>query len=418
MRSAQTDHPAAGAAGLPSQGPPDALVATVLALLLGLQPVTTDLYLPTLPDLSEEFGGAMAAAQMTLSGLYVAFGLGQLLMGPLSDRFGRRPVLLGGLGLYVGATLLSMAAPSIEALVGCRVLQGLGMAAATVCARAMVRDLYAPAQGAAMLSRGLSGLGLIALASPLLGGLLAGAGGWRAAMGACALFAAGTLALVAIRLTETRSAATAQAFEGQQILRTWWRIARHPSFIAWCLLSAFTFCGLLTFLAGSSFVYIQVLGTSHLAYGVLLMTASGTFLLGTLACRRLLPRRGMVGSVALGAVFTLAGGASMAGLALAGVHEVWALCVPQMLFMFGHGIHQPVGMAGVAGPFPEHAGAASALAGFVLSVMSVGVGLWLGIALNGTVYPLAFTLAFFAVLTSLVAWTLVPRLTASAAARG
>ena len=117
MRSAQTDHPAAGAAGLPSQGPPDALVATVLALLLGLQPVTTDLYLPTLPDLSEEFGGAMAAAQMTLSGLYVAFGLGQLLMGPLSDRFGRRPVLLGGLGLYVGATLLSMAAPSIEALV-------------------------------------------------------------------------------------------------------------------------------------------------------------------------------------------------------------------------------------------------------------------------------------------------------------
>lgn len=393
----------------PPVRPSDGWVAGALALLLGLQPVTTDLYLPTLPDLSAEFGGAMAAAQMTLSGLYVAFGFGQLLMGPLSDRHGRRPVLLGGLILYVVATLLSMTAASIEALIGFRVLQGLGMAAATVCARAMVRDLFAPVQGAAMLSRGLSGLGVIALASPLLGGFIASAGGWRAAMGACAMFAAVALGLVTRRLPETRSTATAQAFDRRQIAATWWRIARHRSFIAWCLLTAFTFCGLLTFLASSSFVYIEVLGTSPLVYGTLVMTASGTFLIGTLACRRLLPRLGMTGSVAVGAGFTLAGGLSMAGLALAGVHEVWALCLPQMLFMFGHGIHQPIGMAGVAGPFPEHAGAASALAGFVMSVMSVGVGLWLGVALNGTVYPMAFTLAFFAVLTSTVAWTLVPR---------
>jgi DHA1 family bicyclomycin/chloramphenicol resistance-like MFS transporter len=100
----------------------------------------------------------------------------------------------------------------------------------------------------------------------------------------------------------------------------------------------------------------------------------------------------------------------MAALALAGVHEVWAICLPQMLFMFGHGIHQPIGQAGVAGPFPEHAGAASALAGFVLSAMSVGVGLWLGVALNDTVYPLTLSVAFFAVLTASVAWGLVPRL--------
>jgi DHA1 family bicyclomycin/chloramphenicol resistance-like MFS transporter len=347
---------------------------------------------------------------MTLSGLYFAFGFGQMLMGPLSDRFGRRPVLIGGLLMYLAATLASIGAPSIELLIALRVLQGLGMAAGTVCARAMVRDLYEPQQGAAMLARGLSGLGVIALVGPLLGGVLASAGGWRAAMAACAVFCAVTLTLIARRLPETRSQATAQAFAWRQMASTWWRIAQHPVFVAWCLLSSFTFCGLFTFLAASSFVYIDVLGTSRLAYGGLLMTASGSYLVGTWICRRWLPRRGVVGTVGIGAAFTLTGGIGLAALALGGVHGVWAICVPQMLFMFGHGIHQPVGQAGVAGPFPKHAGAASALAGFVLSAMSVGVGLWLGFALDGTVYPMTLTIAFFAVLTAAVAWGLVPRL--------
>ena len=400
-----------GAARTPTAArPPDSLVALCLALLLGLQPVATDLYLPTLPGLSAEFGGAMARAQMTLSGLYFAFGLGQLLMGPLSDRFGRRPVLLAGLALYLAATLASIGAPSIEVLIGLRVLQGLGMAAGTVCARAMVRDLYEPARGAAMLARGLSGLGMIALVGPLIGGALASVGGWRAAMAACAAFSAATLALIVLRLPETRSRATAEAFAWGRMAATWWRIGRHPVFIAWCLLSAFTFCGLFTFLAGSYFVFIEVLGTSRLAYGALLMAASGSYLLGTFACRRWLPRRGMAGTIALGGAFTLAGGVGMAALALGGVHEVWALTVAQMLFMFGHGIHQPIGQSGVASPFPRHAGAASALAGFVLAAMSVAVGLWLGVGLDDTVYPLTLTIAVFALLTTAVAWGLVPRL--------
>jgi DHA1 family bicyclomycin/chloramphenicol resistance-like MFS transporter len=104
----------------------------------------------------------------------------------------------------------------------------------------------------------------------------------------------------------------------------------------------------------------------------------------------------------------------MAALSLAGVHEPWAICVPQMLFMFGHGIHQPIAQAAVAGPFPENAGAASALAGFILALFSFLVGLWLGASMNGTVYPLTLTLGLFGVLTATVAWTLVPRLARSA----
>jgi DHA1 family bicyclomycin/chloramphenicol resistance-like MFS transporter len=117
----------------------------------------------------------------------------------------------------------------------------------------------------------------------------------------------------------------------------------------------------------------------------------------------------MAGAVRLGAAFTLAGGLAMAGLALAGVAAVWAVLLPQWLYCFGHGIHQPCGQAGVVGPFPRAAGAASALAGLLLALVAFGVGRWLGVTLDGTVRPLAYGTAFWALLTCIVGWTLVQR---------
>jgi DHA1 family bicyclomycin/chloramphenicol resistance-like MFS transporter len=156
-----------------------ATVVLALGLLLGLQPVTTDLYLPALPLLAADLQAAMPAAQLTMSALLLAFGLGQLLMGPLSDRFGRRPVLLGGLSLHALGGLGAALAPDIGLLIAMRAVQGLGLAASVVCGRAMVRDLYEPHEGAPVMSKGLSGLGMIACASPILGGMLATHLGWR-----------------------------------------------------------------------------------------------------------------------------------------------------------------------------------------------------------------------------------------------
>jgi len=400
----------AAAQSPPAQAPGQRLIVIVLALLLGLQPVGTDLYLPALPALSAEFGGNMARTQLTLSGLLLAFGIGQLLMGPLSDRWGRRTVLLAGLALYAIASLASLWAAVIEWLIVCRMAQGLGVAASVVCARAMVRDLYEPAQGAAMMSKALSGLGVIALLSPLVGGVLADAAGWRGALAAGGVFSATSLALIAWKLPETLARPHLHALRPGPLLSTWWRIGQHPVFIAWGLLATLTFCGLFTFLASSSFIYIEVLGTSRATYGLYLMSASLAYLGGTFVCRRWLARYGMTHTIARGGAFSLAGGLLMAALSLAGWHHPLAIAGPQMLFMIGHGIHQPIAQAAVAGPFPENAGAASALAGFVLALSSFWVGLGLGIAMNGTVYPLTLTLGVFALLTATVAWTLVPRL--------
>jgi DHA1 family bicyclomycin/chloramphenicol resistance-like MFS transporter len=385
------------------------LIVTLLALLLGTQPITTDLYLPALPGLAAELRSPMGRTQLTLSALLFAFGLAQLLLGPMADRFGRRPVLLGGLGVFVLASAGSAMAADIGALVGWRALQGAGMAAAVVCARAMVRDLYAPADGARVMSKALSGLGFIALASPLLGGLLATVLGWRAALAATGVFGLACLATVAWSLPETAPTLNPAALRLGPMLAQWGRILRNRSFIAWALLIACTYGGLFAFLAASSFVFIDILGSSSFACGLYIAGCSVSYIVGTFWCRRWLLRHGLAGAVKRGAVFTLAGGASMAGLAWAGVLGPWAIAVPQFVFSFGHGVHQPCGQAAVVGPFPDHAGAASALAGFILAATAVAVGAWLGVAMDGTVRPLTDTVGAMALATALVAWTLVQR---------
>jgi DHA1 family bicyclomycin/chloramphenicol resistance-like MFS transporter len=381
----------------------------MLALLLGLLPVTTDLYLPGLPALAAEFGGAVGQAQLTLSGLILAFGFGQLLLGPVSDRVGRRPVLLAGLGVYVVGSVCSALATGMEALIFGRVLQGIGLAASVVCGRAMVRDLYDPLRGTLVMSRAQSGLGLFALGSPVLGGVLAGTLGWRWALAATGVVAAVALALVVWRLPETLAQRNPRALEPARMAGTWAQMLRQPVFLAWSLLLMFTYGGLFTFLASSSFVYIEVLGTSRAVYGLFLASASVSYLAGTFACRRWIAAHGIARTVRRAAAFSLAGGLGMAALSLAGVTSPWAICLPQLVFNFGHGIHQPCGQAGVVGPFPQAAGAASALSGFMSAAAAFLIGLWLGRAIDGTVFPLTLTLALFSVLTAAVAWTLVQR---------
>lgn len=400
-----TPHAATGAA----RGMPPARVVLLLSLLLGMQPITTDLYLPALPALTEGFGAPMAQAQLTLTALLLAFGVSQLVLGPLSDRFGRRPVLLWGMAAYMVAAVGSALAPSMLLLIVWRAVQGAAMGAAVMCARAIVRDLYAPSEGARMMSRGLTGLGVIACISAPLGGLLADVFNWRVALLALAVFAAGTLAMVALRFEETLVLRNPRALQPATLARTWWAIARNPTFVAFSALSSASYGGLFTFLATSSFVFIQVLGLTRTQYGLVMFSMSFVYILGTLMCRRLLPRFGVRRSVAIAAALTLTGGTLMGLLALAGVRGVAAIIGPFYLFMLGHGVHQPCGQSGAVGPFPQAAGAASALNGFLMMAVAFAMGGWLGAHMDGTVLPLTQGVWLWSAIIAAVAWTLVQR---------
>jgi DHA1 family bicyclomycin/chloramphenicol resistance-like MFS transporter len=386
-----------------------ATMVLALALLLGLQPVTTDLYLPALPGLARELGGPLGLAQLTLSALILAFGCSQLLIGPLADRFGRRRVLVLGLALYAAAAAASALCESMRALIAWRAVQGVGLAAAVVGARAMVRDLYRPAEGARVMSQALTGLGVIALASPVLGGIVAAALGWRAALATTGLIAAATLALLAARVPETLATPNPQALQPGPLLATWARMLRHPVFLAWTLLVTCTYGGLYAYLAGSAFVFIDVLGLSRTGYGLVLAGSSLSYIAGTFWCRRLLARHGLAGAVKRGAFVTLGAGLALGVSAALGWAHPLAVALPQAAFAFGHGVHQPCAQAAVAGPFPAHAGTASALSGFTMSLVAFAIGAWLGVALDGTLGPFLLTMALLSGLTGLVGLTLVQR---------
>lgn len=386
-----------------------ALVVLVLSLLLGIQPVTTDLYLPALPALTEGFGAPMAQAQLTLSALLLAFGVSQLFWGPLSDRFGRRPILLWGLTAYVVAAIGSALAPSMALLVVWRIVQGAAMGAAVMCARAIVRDLYTPVDAARAMSRGLTGLGVIACLSAPLGGLLSDVFNWRVALLALAVFGALSLALIALRFEETLALKNPRALEPGTLVRTWWVILRNPTFVAFSLLSTASYGGLFTFLASSPFVFIQVLGLSKTQYGLVMFSMSFVYVLGTFVCRHLLPRFGVQRSVAMAAVLTLAGGVLGAVLAWAGVRSVWAILLPFYLFILAHGVHQPCSQSGAVGPFPGAAGAASALNGFLMMLAAFAMGGWLGAHMDGTVFPLVHGILFWSICIAATAWTLVQK---------
>ena len=385
------------------------VVVVMLTLLLGIQPITTDLYLPALPTLATQLNAGVGAAQLTLSALIICFGVAQLVCGPLADRYGRRPVLLAGMALYTLASVLSALAPSIEWLIGWRALQGVAMAAAVTCGRSIVRDLFEPHEGARVMSRAMAGLGLIAMLSPLAGGVLVQWVNWHAALLTLALFGAATLAFVAWRFEETVPRRNPAATRLGPMLRNWAGVLGHPGFRAWAALLSLTYGGLFLFLAASSFVFIDVLGTSRVAYGAIMASNSIAYIAGTLICRRLLASRGLRRTVKLAAGMSLAGGLSSVLLSLAGVHTVWAVLVPQWAYSMGHGVHQPCGQVGAVGPFPEKAGTAAALSGFLMMATAFAIGLWLGGHLNGTVYPLTLGLGVFSVGVATVAWTLVQR---------
>ena len=385
------------------------LVVVILSMLLGIQPVTTDLYLPALPALADSFAAPMAQAQYTLSALLLAFGCSQLLWGPLSDRFGRRPILLIGLAAYVLATVASTLAPSMQWLIGWRVLQGAAMGAVVMCARAIVRDLYRPTDGARIISKGLSGLGVLACICGPLGGLLAEYGGWRITLLAPAVFGVLALGLITLRFEESLSQPNPLALRPAALLSTWLQILRNPTFLAFSALSVASYGGLFTFLATSSFVLINIIGLSKTQYGMVFYFMCLAYVAGTFLCRRLLTRFGVQSSVGIAASLSLTSGLLLAGFTWAGVNSLWAIALPFALFMLAHGVHQPCGQSGAIGPFPQAAGTASALNGFLMTLVAFVMGTWLGTHMDGTVRPLTYGIALWTVLIALVAWTLVRR---------
>jgi len=401
---------ARGADGTHGAAAPAYSRATILWLVAGLsmfQPLSTDLYLPTLPGIAAGFDAGAADVQWTLSLFIAAFGAWQLVAGPLSDRHGRRPLIIAGAAVYLAASVLCALAPGIAVLSGARVAQAIGACTCLVGARGMVRDLYAPVEGAHLLASAATLMSLAPLAGPLVGAALYAAFGWRSAFAAMAAFAAAMLLFTLLKLHETHRG-PAQSIHWRPMLARYAAIARAPAFRAYTASAAATYAGLFAYISGSSFVLMRVLGLSPTQFAFAFSSMVAGYMTGTLICRRLV-RRGLQRTIQAGATLQLAAGLALAAFALAGWHAPAAIIAPMVAYGISHGIVQPPAQSGAVAPFPHAAGAAAALLGFLMMACAAAVGLWIGVSFDGTVYPMTLTIAATATLSWLVAFTWIRR---------
>jgi DHA1 family bicyclomycin/chloramphenicol resistance-like MFS transporter len=397
----------------PTTAAPKALTPTqVIVFVAGasmLLPLSTDLYQPALPSLAVAFGVAASEVQLTLTAFVLAFGLWQLAAGPLADRFGRYPVLLGGVAVYATASAFCAAAPSIEALAVARVLQGIGACSCAVAARAIVRDLHAPADSARVLAAAGTWMSLAPLAGPPLGGLLLAVFGWRSSFVALCIFGLMLAALAVARLRETLPPGGAQALRPRSLLAAYAAILRAPSFNAYAWPAATSYAALFAFISGGSFALIRVLGLSPAVYGLGFSFIVSGYLAGTLLCRRIVGRAGLPHTLSIGAALQAACGLAMAVPAALGVQQTAAILLPMFGVMVGHGLIQPIAQAGTVAKFPRHAGTATALMGAIMMGVAATVGQAVAAAFDGTVRPLAFTVAAAGAASALLAATVVRR---------
>jgi len=365
---------------------------TLLWLVTGclmLQPLSTDLYLASLPGMASDFAVGPAAVQQTLSLFVFGFGSAQLISGPLSDRHGRRPVLIGGLSVYLLSGVACALAPSLDWLVLARFAQAIGCCTAVVVARAIIRDAYSPAEGARVLARASSLLALAPILGPILGSYLQVTFGWRAAFVALAL--AGLVVWIAAlrNLKESNSRPNPDAMRLGNLARTYLSVIRTPAFWAYALPGAISFAAIFVFISGTPFVLIRVLGVGTAYYGYLFGFGVCGYLSGTLICRRLIGRMGLLRVLALGTTVGLVGGLGFLGLVLADVRH-WTLVVAALfLVMTAHGMNFPCAQSGSLAPFPQQAGAAAGLFGCLTMFAALLAGIWVGASYDGTLLPLA-----------------------------
>ena len=373
---------------------PDTLAMTaVLAMLTALGPLSTDFYLPSLPDIVRVMETDVAGAQATLSAFLFGFAGGQILWGPLSDRLGRRPVLLVGLGIFVVATLACALAPSIEALTIARAVQALGASGPIVLGRAMVRDLYEGPRAGRELARMGMIMGLVPAIAPVLGGVLQQAFGWRSTFVASLAFAAALIGVVILILPETIRNRSREPLSLMAIIRGFGTLLQNRAFRVYVGLTSLAYGGLFAFISGSSFVLIGIYGLTPVQYGLSFGFGVLGFILGTILAQRLVGRRGMDGVIALGVQCLAGGGLLMLLCVLTGFAGPFGVIVPMALYACGVGLVMPQSQASAMMPFPDRAGAASSFTGLCQMLFSACVGLLVGQALKNGALPLPLVMS-------------------------
>ncbi|AXK83568.1 MFS transporter [Pseudolabrys taiwanensis] len=352
-----------------SSGATNWRLLALLMLMTGVGPATLNIVVPALPTLVKALATDTATVQLTLSLYLFSFATAQLVLGPLSDRFGRRPVILAALALNMLVSFAAIAASSIHMLIVARILQAIGASGGVVISRAIIRDLYDRDRAAGMIGLVTTAMVIAPMVAPLIGGLLDTAFGWEAIFVAIALLASTAVIWAYFTLPETRPAAAPQS--PGLLIDEWRRLLRHPRFYGYVLIGAFGSAPFFVFLGGAPHVVITLMGRSSAEYGLWFAVMSFGYMSGNFTVSRLSQRFGVDALIVAGLVVELIGCVVTVALIATFKNATPALIfLPQLVVSYGNGLLMANSISGAISIRPQAAGSASGMAGFVQ--MSVG----------------------------------------------
>ncbi len=373
---------------------------TLLVAMTALAPVSLQIFIPALPAIQSSFESSAGVTQLVLSLSILANAVATLLYGPLSDRYGRRPVVMVGFIIFIVGSLLSAIAPTIGLLIIARIIQSAGAAAGMVLARAIVRDLYNREEAASVLAYLTMAMVVAPMLAPTFGAVLIDSFDWRAIFVVMAIFGVILSWQVWSHLEETHvdhTLANLWAGLGSGGLS----LLRRPPFLAYTLQSSFAISTFFAFIAGAPYFMIDILGRSATEYGLLFMTVSASFMAGNFTTARLGKRFGIDTLIRTGNVIAICGAGLAFGLMIAGPWLPLALFGPMMLVAFGNGLSIANSQAGAVSVEPNLAGTASGIAGFTQMFTAALVSQAVGMLQNGTPYPMVGFMALCAALSFL-----------------
>ena len=378
-------------------------MTALLAALTGIGPLTTDMYLPSLPDIARDLAGSTAQVQLTISTYLIGFGIGQVIWGPFADRHGRKPVLLAAIAIYIAATVVAALAPSIEVLILARAIQGVGGSGGIVLARAVVRDLYSGTRAAREMSVIGAVMALAPVVAPAIGGMLETAFTWRSTFYLLTVGGTGLALTVLLMLPETLKIRAAETVSPGSILRSFRVLSASASYRAHVGLAVLSFAGLFAWISASSFVLQSRYGLDPFVFGFAFAVGSVGYMIGTVIAARIVGPLGIDRTMGIGSCMLASGGLFMLLALVTGYASAVTLVASISLYLAGMGLVLPQAVAGALTPFPERAGAASSLLGFVQQSVAAIVGAAVGLTLGADAWPLAIAVALVGCLT-LAVW--------------
>ncbi|MFA4913285.1 MAG: multidrug effflux MFS transporter [Burkholderiaceae bacterium] len=363
----------------------------LLVMIAAVSPLGINLYLPSMPGMARMLQVDYASIQLTLSVYIAAIAVGQLIVGPISDRYGRRPVLLGGLATFVVGSAICMLAPNVGTLIAGRVIQALGGCAGIALSRAIVRDLYDRDRAASMIGYVTMGMAVAPMVAPTIGGALELAFDWRAGFAFLTVFGIGTLWATYRWLHET-APRVGEASSASALIRDYGWLLRSRVFWGYALTAGASASAFFAFVGGGAYVVINLMGKTPVEYGMYFALVSVGYMLGNFGSGRYAIRFGPQRMMHAGLVASMGAAFVMAALHAAGLMHPLAFFLPMLVMAMGNGLTLPSCIAGAVSVKPEVAGAASGLAGSIQMGAGAIVAALVGMQLQGSAWPLIIAL--------------------------